>query len=191
MLLTKNIDWHNELNNNFDNWINHGRSILTASCKHHDESKENTNTEYSGYCEKCDIGETDCEPMMNYGYPLHHLPEDEDILKIVKETCLTIMENEEENQAYLVLCGGGMDLSQSIAYAYFLSGQGIPLELCHQVIKQGAFSISNEAYFKVMEEIKKTLMNENSISKRQIEEIEDYVKKHKAKLKKEKTPKTN
>jgi len=105
-----NIDWLEEFKNP-DKWINHGRNALENACKHTDQcgDGEETNVRYSRYCEKCGVCEDSAEPMMNYAYPLHYLPDEDKILKVVQETNLTVMENDENGDCFLVLCGGGRE----------------------------------------------------------------------------------
>ncbi len=178
MDFVKNIDWYYELRENMDNWTNHGRNVLEDSCKHKtDESGDNTSVEYSGYCEKCEISEDNCQPMMNYGYPLKSLPSEEQILKIVKNTCLTVMEDYNNSEYYLVLCGGGMDLSQSIALAYIYTGGNIPLELCYNVAIGGNFSVSKKDYKLILKEIKKTFNHEKKFIQNRKSRIIEELKK--------------
>jgi len=73
-----------------------------------------------------------------------YLPDEDKILEIVKKTCLTVMENQDTGEYFLVLCGGGMDLSQSIAYAYLLAGQRIPDELAFEVCTQPCLSVGKK-----------------------------------------------
>ena len=132
MEMTHSIDWHNEFKEHPDRWMNHGRHNAEESCCHKTQDNNSvmenreTNMRYSGWCRECDFYEDSCEPMMNYGYPLYGKPDNDKILQIVQKTCLTVMENSETDEFFLVLCGGGMNLSQSIAYAYILAGQRIP-----------------------------------------------------------------
>jgi len=79
---------------------------------------------------------------MNYAYPLETTPSDENILKVVKTTCLTVMER--EGEYFLALCGGGIDLSQSIGLAYILIENWIPKELIGEISKQKGLSVSGE-----------------------------------------------
>jgi hypothetical protein len=131
--------YHDWRENNED-WTNHGMDILRASCKHKDGVEKND------YCEKCDIHEDSCEPMMNYIYPLECTNfEDKEILKVVKETNCTIMENK-EGEFFLTLCGGGMDLSQDIAFAYFILENWIPEDLIREVAKQPCLSLGKKNY---------------------------------------------
>jgi len=153
MSFSINVDWSNYMD---DGWENEGRRVLEGSCTHHDKDKNNTNVEYCDYCEKCEINEDDCQPMMNYAYPLETTPSDEDILKVVKNTCLTVMEK--DGEYFLVLCGGGMDLSQQIALSYVLIENWIPEELISQVSKQKGLSVGGEDWkllrSKIIEQLK-------------------------------------
>jgi len=106
------IDWREEFTQHPEKWTNHGRDILVDSCNHKNGAR------YEGWCEKCDISEDDCQPMMNYMYPLEIEPSNEAILKVVKNTALTVLGNEDTGDFCLALCGGGMDFSQSIGLAY-------------------------------------------------------------------------
>ena len=151
MQMTHYIDWYSEYRINPDRWHNHGRRVAVQSCVHKTKGKSETNMMYSGWCEKCGFYEDSCEPMMNYGYPLYCLPDDEKILRIIQETCLTVMEDTVTTEYFLVLCGGGMDLSQSIAYAYLLAGQRIPDELVFEVCTQPCLSVSKKEYVEVMQ----------------------------------------
>ncbi len=156
------IDWYDQLREHPDRWGNHGRRVAEESCKHKTQDKDKhcsreTNMRYSGYCDKCGFSEDDCEPMMNYGYPLCCLPDDEKILQIVKQTCLTVMENQDTGEIFLVLCGGGMDLSQSVAYAYLLAGHRIPDELVFEVCTQPCLSVGKKTYRKIMRQCRKEL----------------------------------
>lgn len=174
------IDWYDELRNHPDRWANHGRQVADESCTHktQDCSKDNkeTNMRYSGYCEQCGFGEDDCQPMMNYGYPLRYLPDEDRILKIVKETCLTVMENQDTGEYFLVLCGGGMDLSQSIAHAYVLAGERIPDELAFEVCTQPCLSVPRKEYFQIMRECKKELADIRQRALQRIRKINDALK---------------
>jgi len=148
-----------EIDNNPDKWINHGRNVLEESCIHmmykedeickEDDDLYNGENKVScqGYCEECDILENSAIPIMNYIYPLELNSFDEDkILKVVKETNCTILQNSETNEYFLALCGGGMDLSQDIAYAYLILETQIPFDLLTQVISQKEFSIGKEQW---------------------------------------------
>ena len=199
------IDWREEFKEHPDKWINHGRDILRTSCKHYDadennkeafdnrteqdkkdyneeqfeewckDSFKNSNVDYRDYCEECEISEDDCEPMMNYAYPLHHEPTEEEVLRVVKETSLTIMENDENGEWFLVLCGGGMDLSQSIGYAYLICGY-IPDAMAFNVSTQYGLNISGKKYFELMDFIINSLKNTQEAYKHRIVRINEAVK---------------
>lgn len=183
------IDWHDEFRENPDRWINHGRNIAEESCRHktqdNDSNKANreTNMRYSGYCEQCGFSEDDCEPMMNYGYPLCCLPDEDSILKIVKETCLTVMENSDKGEYFLVLCGGGMNLSQSIAHAYLLAEHRIPDELAFKVCTQPCLSVGKKAYFEIMRQCKGELKDIRRRALRRIKKIDKEVTEFRSSLK--------
>jgi len=135
------VDWSEEWKNP-DKWINHGRYALEQGCKHHTKSKDNTNMEYAGYCDECGTSEDSAQPMMNYVYPLELTDFDEEkILRVVNETNCTVMENQDTGEWFLALCGGGMDLSQDIAYAYLILERWIPKDLLGSVCKQAGLNI--------------------------------------------------
>ncbi len=160
-----------------ENWRNHGRDILVASCKHHDKDKDNTNANYSGACEKCDICEDSAIPMMNFIYPLELDGfRDEEILKVVKETNCTIMENEDTEEWFLTLCGGGMDLSQDIAFAYQILETWIPQDLLRNVCKQPLLSLGSKNYKSLAKGIIKQLKMEADRNKEKHKEWKESLK---------------
>jgi hypothetical protein len=180
---TISVDWSEELKD-CEKWENHGRSIAEENCKHKDQDNGNeTNMRYSGYCDKCGFGEDSCQPMMNYAYPLRYLPDEDKILKIVKDTCLTVMENTETEEYYLALCGGGMDLSQSIALAYLIAENRIPYSLCLEVCTQPCLSVGKKEYFKIMRAVKQELKHNRWECLRRYKEITETVKSYRAKQK--------
>jgi len=165
------VDWSDYYSKG---WENVGRSILEESCTHktQDKSEEpETNVRYSGYCSECDISEDDAEPMMNYAYPLTTEPSEEDILKVVKNTCLTVMEK--EGEYFLALCGGGMDLSQQIALAYVLIENWIPEDLISEVSTQKGLSVGGENWKLLRSKMIKQLNNYQEKFKRKAEEWEN------------------
>jgi len=135
------IDWHEEFEKDYSKWGNIGRNTLIESCKCKDGVEE------KGWCDKCDISEDSAEPMMNYCYPLELEPTDEKkILKVVKETNCSIMHNTKTDEYFLVLCGGGMDLSQDIALAYIILETWLPQDLLRAVNKQPCLSVGGKNY---------------------------------------------
>ena len=169
-----NVDWLEEYKEHPDRWINHGRDILRNSCKHKDGVEKND------WCEECDISEDSAEPMMNYAYPLHHEPEEEEILRVVKETSLTIMENQDSGEWFLGLCAGGMDLSQSIGYAYLICGY-IPDAMAFNISSQYGLTKSGKKYFELMKAVIDSLEGTREAYKNKIERIREEVKEAKAK----------
>jgi hypothetical protein len=182
MDMTHFIDWHDEFRQHPDRWLNHGRQVAEDRCRHKTQDKDGnkdnreTNMRYSGYCEECDFSEDDCRPMMNYGYPLYYLPDEDKILNIVKNTCLTVMENQDTGEHFLVLCGGGMDLSQSIAYAYLLAGQRIPDELVFEVCTQPCLSVRKKEYFQIMRACRSELSDIRRRALQRVKQINDALK---------------
>lgn len=181
MEMTHFIDWHEEFRQHPDRWLNHGRRIAEDNCSHKtqdtgNEKHRETNMRYSGWCEECDFYEDSCQPMMNYGYPLLSLPNDDKILHIVQKTCLTVMENQDSGESFLVLCGGGMDLSQSIAHAYLLAEHRIPEELAFQISTQPCLSVGKKAYFQIMQACKKELKEVRRRALRRVKQIDDALK---------------
>lgn len=177
------VSWFDEYEQHPDRWMNHGAEAIynketerLSNCPHGNKENE--------YCDECECYPDDernnNEPMMNYAYPLHHEPDEEQILKVVQETSCTVMENQDTEEFFLALCGGGMDLSQSIAHAYLICGY-IPDALASNVSTQYGLNISGENYFKVMEAIKDSLNNTIEVYKNKIARIDEAVKQSKAK----------
>lgn len=177
------INWYDELISNPDKWTNHGRRIAENSCSHKtqdtgsNKANRETNMRYSGWCGECDFYEDSCEPMINYVYRLYGLPDDDKISKIIKETCLTVLENNETGECFLVLCGGGMDLSQSIAYAYLLAGQRIPEQLVFEVCTQPCLSLGEKQYIQVMGACKNELQEIYQRALGRIKQIDNILSK--------------
>jgi len=167
---------------NPDKWINHGRNILEDNCKHKTQdkgSKENreTNVRYSGYCDECDVSEDSARPMMNYLYPLELTDFDEDkILKVVRETNCTVLENNESGEWFLALCGGGMDLSQDIGYSYMILETWLPDDLLQSVNKQPLLSLGSKKYKELAKQIIKQLKMRSGQYKQRAKEWKERLK---------------
>ena len=117
---------------------------------------------------------------MNYAYPLNYSDFDnEDILKVCDETACSVVYNIEEDAYYLVLCGGGMDLSQDIALAYIILTGTMPFELARQVSKQHGLSKSGDNWVKIMEEAKDVLNSEIALAGSEIKRINEALEAHK------------
>ncbi len=145
------VNWMEEFKENPDKWNNLGRNILVEHC-HHREG-----VSYKGYCDKCGVSEDSVEPMMNFAYPLETTPSEEDILKVVEDTSCTVMENTETDEYFLVLTGGGMDLSQDIGLAYIILERWIPQDLLIEINKQPCLSLGSKKWKKLAREVIKQL----------------------------------
>lgn len=142
------FDWSEELKIP-DKWENVGRRVAEESCTHKSEGNEDSNMNFEGCCDECGFSEDSQEPMMNYGYPLETTPDDAKVLEVIKRTNCTVMYDTESSTYYLVLTGGGMDLSQDIALAYAILEQWIPYDLAIEVSTQKGLSIGGE-YWEVL-----------------------------------------
>ncbi len=165
------VDWLEE--GKTDRWSNVGDRVARENCTHKNkESPQHTNIDYQDWCEDCDISEDSNEPMMNYVYPLEIKPTDEAILKVIKETNCTVMYNNDDDTHYLTLCGGGMDLSQDIALAYFYCETWIPFDLALNVSTQVGLSISKEQYKLMARAVVDSLKNMIGHAQDKIKEFE-------------------
>ena len=120
--------------------------------------------------------------MMNYLYPLDHkgMIEEESYdeesteankqrrIKIASETNCVAVENLETGDWFLALTGGGMDLSPSIGYAYYIAQKWLPVELLIQDLKAGwcKDSLSSEHF----EELKAVVIEQLKMEKSRIDE---------------------
>lgn len=173
-----------EVYQNPDKWENKGRQILESSCKHKTQDKEETNLRYSGYCDECGISEDSAIPMMNFLYPLElNSFDDEKILKVVKETNCSVLENTETEKYFIVLCGGGMDLSQDIAFAFQILETWLPSDLLREVCKQPCLSLGSENYKKLARGIIEQLKIEADRNKQKAKEWKESLKNLKEKEK--------
>lgn len=95
-------------------------------------------------------------PMMNYGHIIDAPPEhicDEGLIKVGLRTNCTVMHDTEEDQMYVCLTGGGMDLSQCIAMAYILLSEPIPIDFLSAVCSQRDISQYGGNFDKLKEEM--------------------------------------
>lgn len=167
---TIRFDWMEEFKERFDNWENKTEYLVRGNCKHYNQDKNNNNIDYSGYCEECEVYENSFQPMMNYAYPLEIEPKDEDIIKCWKETGLIVMYNTEQDEHYLVLTGGGMDLSQQIARAYIICQRWIPHDLMINVSSQKGLNVGGEEFEKLRKEMIYQFENTRDNCERKIKE---------------------
>ena len=166
MNFTRDVDWGKE----WENWSNEGRRVVEENCKHQDGISE------KGWCEKCEVYEDSNEPMMNYAYPLETTPEDKDILEVCEKTACTVMHNQDEDEYYLALCGGGMDLSQDIALAYTILEKWIPFELALQVSTQDGLSKGGKNFRRVMRACKESIKKDMGWGKERLKRINGALK---------------
>jgi len=178
MSFSQYIDWGTELNQNFEKWENLGRQAIEEACHHKAEGNPNeTAMRYSGYCDKCGHSEDSAEPMMNYGYPLETKPDQDKIIKVVNRTNCTVMCNTETDKHFIVLTGGGMDLSQDIALAYVILEKWIPFDLAIQVCTQPHLSVGSKDFRKMMRTVIESINNDIGHGKRQIQKAKESIKK--------------
>lgn len=157
--------------NQGEDWTNVGRDILYSSCKHKDGMQK------KGYCEKCDISEDSAIPIMNYIYPLELTDfSDNKILKVVKETNCTIIRKDTTDEMFLALCGGGMDLSQDIAYSFVVLETWIPADLLREVNKQPLLSLGSKKYKFLARAIIKQLKIESDRNNQRAKEWKERLK---------------
>lgn len=142
-----NIDWSDS--NGLDIWENCGERVLRQildDADHEDFKRVAEELEIWDEEESCLIDSYEeqinswSDPMMNYGHILETTPKDEDILKVVLGTNCSVMYNNEEDKYYIVLCGGGMDLSQDIALSFVWLEKWIPEDFIGSVCKQRGLS---------------------------------------------------
>ena len=160
-------DW-----SNYDeNMINHGENVLRSSCKHKDGVEE------KDWCDKCNISEDSAQPMINFLYPLELSDfEDSKILKVVKETNCTVIENSETGEWFLTLCGGGMDLSQDIAFAFQILETWLPSDLIRNVCKQPGLSLGIKNYKSLAKGMIKQFKIEEAQNKEKAKEWKESLK---------------
>ena len=116
-------------------------------------------------------------PMMLYAYPLAIEPSDDAIREVCRETCCTVVEDEESGDYYLALSGGGMDLSQNVALAYMIAEKWIPTALASEVSTQYGLNFSGETYLRVMNGLKESLQKDVNNITYQLSRIEEGIEK--------------
>lgn len=133
------VDWIEE----YEDWENIGRNAIVDKCTHkHPKGNGESNMSYAGYCDECESYEDSGVPMMNFAYPLDVKPSDEAILSVLDKTNLTVMYSDKEDKHYLALTGGGMDLTQDIALAYYYCQKWIPMDVIHSLCTQKELTVS-------------------------------------------------
>lgn len=156
-------------------------SISVSDWNYEDWEFTGRNIEYEKRGEWSDdnedgISEDECIPVMLYAYPLYDCPSEEEIFKIHKKTCLTVVQNIESEEYYLALCGGGMDCSQDVGMAYIIAENNIPYALAQQVCRQPNLTQHGADFRLVMKYCQEVMKNNASSAKRQIKEIKESMK---------------
>lgn len=180
------VDW-SESN---EDWENEGQRVSREILedKKHEHHKEHL--KYLGYDEEPkhpeDVAYENNEPMMNYAYPLYGTPTDEQIYEVIMKTNCTVMYNTEEDKHYLALTGGGMDLSQSIAFAYILCDERIPEALAFNVCTQYGLNHSGKEWILIMKKLKESLEIARDSYKYRLENFKQELKKGQEEMMKDK-----
>ena len=158
------VDWGDE--SNFDKWRNIGQETMREFYEEKPKAAiEDGHDVEDGEVTYLDEVLDSWSPMMNYAYPLVCDPTIFDdgtarIIKVCRETCLTVMYNDDEDSYYLALCGGGMDLSQSIALAYQILENWIPVSLLSEVSKQPELAVHGSAWLGMAQQIRRQMRME-------------------------------
>jgi len=181
------IDWQEEFKRDVEKWQNEGQRVAREILEDKDHEKHKELLEYLGYNEEPkypdDVAYEHFEPMMNYAYPLECEPNDEDIYRVITETNLTVMYNDDTDEYFLVLTGGGMDLSQDIGLAYIILETWIPASLLREINTQPELSVGGKKYIELMEKVKEQLKMEAGRNTEHIKIIDkrlkEYWKEHK------------
>lgn len=190
------FDWSENYDKNTGGvkYRNLGREVLEDNCKHTDmDSRSNdkvNNISYSGSCEKCGVSEDDAIPMMNYIYPVwgkYGGYSNKKILSVVTKTNCTLVEDNDSGELFLTLCGGGMDLSQDIALAYYLLSDGpynmIPVDVLRSMCLQPGVSIRLTEFAKVTKQGIREIKNDIGQLQRKLKEFKEANKKVRDELK--------
>jgi len=118
-----NTDHHNKFGYSWETKYESTKDLNGNKCK-----------PYQG-CDCCEDDSGHLEPMMNFIYPLDYVGfmegkegEQKRIEIASKTNCICIQDNESE-EWYLALTGGGMDLSFSIAHAFMIAQKCLPIDL--------------------------------------------------------------
>ena len=148
-----NIDWMEEFKTNFEKWENVTQRVLREILEdsEHEQFKEVAERlevlgEDGNLVNYYEESINSYDPMMNYGHILEIEPKDEDVLRVALNTNCSVMYNTETDEYFIVLCGGGMDLSQDIGLAYVWLQKWIPQDFITRICKQEGLSISKENF---------------------------------------------
>ena len=168
------VNWSDE--NIYQIWDFVGSEIVYSKelkkllkCPHGNATQE--------YCDKCEYypedKRQDNKPTMNFAYPLFSEPDEEKIAKVCEETGCTVVYNLQDDNYYLALTGGGMDMSQSIALAYIIADGCIDWDFIENVYISGAFSVSEKDYQIILKELERQFSISISNQTQKLKEVQD------------------
>ena len=178
-MVSRKIDW-SEID--CDEWENSGRNALLSVLE------DEENPRFKEIAKKLDVLDEEnklkdyyeeqvnsySEPMMSYGHILETSPSQENILKVVLETNCSVMYNNNEDIYYIVLCGGGMDLSQDIALSYVWLERWIPEDFISRDCKQKNLSVYGENFIY----LRNAIIEQTEVYKNRFEQLkEDWTNK--------------
>lgn len=180
MVTAISFDWS-------ENYDENGQSRFNLDCpntEHHEkygyhwETKYESTTPAKGEegetcepyqgCPCCEDDSGNLAPMMNYIYPLDYqgLITQQTRIELAQTNCI-LVEEESTGDYFLTLTGGGMDLSPSIAYAYYKAQKWLPSAFL-QEIKAGWCKDSLGK--KEFEELKAVIVEQLQMEKSKVEE---------------------
>lgn len=158
---SRHVNWTEEGEYNGGAWVFSTRSLLSE--------KEREDDPDAGI------------PMMNYAYPLEFTKDVDEakILEVYNRTNCCVVYNQNEEEYYLALTGGGMDLSQDIAFAYIILEKWIPEHLLDEVCLQPMLSVGREDFETILKHVKKGIerrKGSNKYLKEKIKRAEEKLK---------------
>ena len=152
-----NVDWSNQEGAYEGKWEFIGRELAYSE----QEKEDNPDDGY---------------PMMNYAYPLEDKPDKETIIKITTETNCTVVYNNQDDQYYLALTGGGMDLSQDIALAYIWAQGFIDWDMLDDIYIDSAFSVSDKNFKLILKQLQRQMKAMSGNYERKLVDIANKLK---------------
>lgn len=167
------VDWSEfEDDGVLEEWEFTGRTLLEEKYGRWSEYNEDGIDEDTGF------------PLMNYAYPTgNQTISDKKILRVCEETNCTVVFNNNDNEYYLALTAGGMDLSQDIALAYMIINTFenekygfIDKDMLDDIYISGRLSIGENQYKIMLETLKKQYQKSITRSKETIETINKQLK---------------
>ena len=144
-----------------------------------DDLKDYYNDNYEGFdfwCDDCTDGRI--EPMMNYAYPVNCELNNENAKKAL-DCGLFLFQHPKDNEIYMSLTGGGMDLSQNILLAYLETTGYIPFEWATDFRQDYRSTISKKDHKRVAKACLLRLQIEKRVIKEKIKAVNLFLKKPK------------